>query len=135
MNGRKARRLRKLATKRSSVSNEYIELFPERETVANGRFVPAADAHAHEVLSRVETPELVTDPAEDTGPSTWADDHGLWHARLRQSGSPQKDVAAARKLILAELQARGPAGVAPKISITRGKVYSDGTVEYLERAV
>lgn len=63
--------------------------------------------------------------------TVWADGFGVWHASVPLSGSRQRDAATARKLILAELEARGN-GSPISFRITRDHVTTRGTAVYKE---
>jgi hypothetical protein len=69
----------------------------------------------------------------DLNPVTWADGFGRWHASVPLTDSPLRDALAARRAILAELQARAPIGANIVIHVTRERVTNHGTVIYGEK--
>jgi hypothetical protein len=69
----------------------------------------------------------------DLNPTVWADGYGRWHASVPLTDSPLRDALAARRAILAELQARAPIGAKISFHVTRERVTNHGTAIYGEK--
>lgn len=70
--------------------------------------------------------------SESVNPKTWADGVGRWHASVPIS-TPARQAAEARRLIGAELDARGDRGPGWPLRVTREHVTNHGTVIYGEK--
>lgn len=63
--------------------------------------------------------------------NVWADGFGIWHASVPKTEA-RTEAREARKLIMAELRARGDVGKGFRLRVTHERFTGHGTVVYRE---